>query len=289
MKTLRYLTMAVASFMLTACMDGEESFFNYEFNEWDEPAVAIPPYGNNNINEENIITIAQLKSHPTYKDAIANSGVQLVNEDLKLRLTVTGNDLGGNLYKQFAAEDATGAVIIAVNQGGICGYLAEGQEIIVDLQGLYVGGYGKQFQIGAPYKETQVGRMNKDIWNSHFRIMGQPKAVSPVDFDDVKGDIEANAGRLVVLKNVTFTNANGSVTLADTIYGSKSGGNYYAQKIDGYNNVIVRTSTYADFAQKKLPYNTETNQKVPCTIVGIATRFNNDWQIMIRKSDDINF
>lgn len=278
--------MAVASFMLTACMDGEESFFNYEFNEWDEPAVAIPPYGNNNINEENIITIAQLKSHPTYKDAIANSGVQLVNEDLKLRLTVTGNDLGGNLYKQFAAEDATGAVIIAVNQGGICGYLAEGQEIIVDLQGLYVGGYGKQFQIGAPYKETQVGRMNKDIWNSHFRIMGQPKTVSPVDFDDVKGDIEANAGRLVVLKDVTFTNADGTKTLID---GAASGGNYVSQSIDGFSNVIIRTSTYADFASTVLPFNIETNQKVPCTITGIATRYRDTWQIMIRKTSDLSY
>ena len=275
--------MAVATLLLTACMDGEKSLFSYQYNEWDEPTIVNPPYGNNNIDETNIVTIAQLKAHPTYGDAITNSGCKQVTDDLKLRLWVTGNDVAGNLYKQFAAEDATGAVIIAVNQGGICGYLAEGQEIIVDLKGLYVGGYGNQFEIGQPYN-GQIGRMSKDIWNQHFKIVGNIQTIDPVDFNDVKGDINANAGKLVILKNVTFTNADGTQTL---ITGTASGGNYYQQKIDGLDNVVVRTSSYADFASMILPYNTETNQKVPCNITGIASRYRDTWQIMIRKTSDI--
>lgn len=275
--------MAVATLLLTACMDGDNSIFNYQYNEWDYPIIVNPPYGNNNIDETNIVSIAELKANPTYKDAIANSGVQQVTDDLKLRVRVTGNDIGGNLYKQFAAEDATGAVIIAVNQGGICGYLAEGQEIIVDLKGLYVGGYGNQFEIGQPYN-GQIGRMSKDIWNQHFKIVGNIQTIDPVDFNDVKGDINANAGKLVILKNVTFANADGTQTL---ITGTASGGNYYQQKIDGLDNVVVRTSSYADFASMILPYNTETNQKVPCNITGIASRYRDTWQIMIRKTSDI--
>ena len=95
MKTLRYLTMAVATLLLTACMDGEKSLFSYQYNEWDEPTIVNPPYGNNNIDMTNIVTIAELKAHPTYKDAIANSTDKLVTDDLKLRVRVTGNDIGG--------------------------------------------------------------------------------------------------------------------------------------------------------------------------------------------------
>ncbi len=287
MKTLRYLTMAVASFMLTACMDGEKSLFSYQYNEWDEPTIVNPPYGNNNIDMTNIVTIAELKAHPTYKDAIANSTNKLVTDDLKLRVRVTGNDIGGNLYKQFAAQDNTGAVIVAVNQGGLCGYLAEGQEIIIDLKGLYVGGYGNQFEIGQPYN-GQIGRMSKDVWNTHFRLIGDidANAIRPIDFNLVKDAINGNAGRLVVLKDVTFTNADGTKTLID---GAASGGNYVSQSIDGFSNVIIRTSTYADFASTVLPFNIETNQKVPCTITGIATRYRDTWQIMIRKTSDLSY
>ena len=287
MKTLRYLTMAVATLLLTACMDGEKSLFSYQYNEWDEPTIVNPPYGNNNIDMTNIVTIAELKAHPTYKDAIANSTNKLVTDDLKLRVRVTGNDIGGNLYKQFAAQDNTGAVIVAVNQGGLCGYLAEGQEIIIDLKGLYVGGYGNQFEIGQPYN-GQIGRMSKDVWNTHFRLIGDidANAIRPIDFNLVKDAINGNAGRLVVLKDVTFANADGTQTL---ITGTASGGNYYQQKIDGLDNVVVRTSSYADFASMILPYNTETNQKVPCTITGIATRYRDTWQIMIRKTSDLSY
>ena len=126
--------------------------------------------------------------------------------------------------------------------------------------------------------------MSKDIWNQHFKIVGNIQTIDPVDFNDVKGDINANAGKLVILKNVTFANADGTQTL---ITGTASGGNYYQQKIDGLDNVVVRTSSYADFASMILPYNTETNQKVPCNITGIASRYRDTWQIMIRKISDI--
>ena len=46
------------------------------------------------------------------------------------------------------------------------------------------------------------------------------------------------------------------------------------------SNVVVRTSSYARFAGDKLP-------TTPCDIIGIASRYNNDWQIEIRKTDDV--
>ena len=46
------------------------------------------------------------------------------------------------------------------------------------------------------------------------------------------------------------------------------------------SNVVVRTSSYAKFAAKKLPMG-------KCDIIGIASCYNSDWQIEIRKVEDI--
>ena len=287
MKTLKYLFIAAVTtvFALTSCLDGDDSLFN---NDWKDPELSQPPFGNNSITEEGIITIAELKAHPNYKDAIASSGNKLVEDDIKLRVRVGGNDLGGNLYKQFAVQDATGGLIVAVNQGGLNGYLAEGQELIIDLKGLYIGGYGNQIELGAPYN-GQIGRMSKDIWSTHFKLVGgiPSEGVQPLDFtDEIFKNPNTYCGMLVKLSNVTFKNANGKTTLID---GSTSGGNNVNQSLDGYatNKLVVRTSTYADFAATVLPFDTIANKKIPCDIIGVATQYRGTWQIMMRKTEDL--
>ena len=285
MKAMKYLFLAAATcFALTSCLDGDDSLLN---DDWKDPTIEQAPFGNNAINEENVITIAELKAHPNYKTAIANSGNKLVEDDLKLRVFVTGNDIGGNLYKQFAVQDQTGALIVAVNEGGLSGFLPEGQQIIIDLKGLYIGGYGSQIELGTPYN-GQIGRMPKDLWNAHFKIIGQPdpNAIQPYDFTQIMNDMATYCGSLVTLKNVTFKSANGKKTFVD---GAQSGGNYFTQQIDGYSSskLIIRTSSYADFAATVLPYDSVAMQKIPCNITGIATRYRDTWQIMLRKSSDL--
>lgn len=271
MKKLYYILLAALCTVMAACMDGD----------WDEPVFTQAPYGNNAINEENIVTIAQLKADPDYASAFSNDKNKKVEKDVKLRGRVTGNDIGGNLYKQFALQDETGGIIVAVNEGGLNGYLAEGQEIIVDLKGLYVGGYGGMAEIGTPYNGG-IGRMSKDIWATHFKIIGgseniKPEAIQPVDFATIVNDMD-QAGILVTLKNVHFSAANGKRTLID---GAASGGNFYSQQLKEYGSkVIIRTSSYADFAAMVMP-------STGCNITGIATRYRTTWQILIRKTSDI--
>ena len=125
MKAMKYLFLAAATcFALTSCLDGDDSLLN---DDWKDPQFQEAPFGNNSITEDGVNTIAELKDHPKYRAAIANSGNKLVEDDIKLRVRVGGNDIGGNLYKQFAVQDATGGLIVAVNQGGLNGYLADGQ------------------------------------------------------------------------------------------------------------------------------------------------------------------
>ena len=199
---------------------------------------------------------------------------------------ITGNDLGGNIYKQVTLQDSTAAIIIAINEGGLNGHLAEGTEILVDLKGLYIGGYRKMPEIGAPYNGNSIGRMQKDIWAKHFKIVGSPDTtvIKPVDFSTIKNSMDANCGKLVTLKDVTFKQADGKSTFTT----GTSSGNAVNQELDDYpSTVVIRTSTYADFAAMTLPYDSEAKKKLKADITGIATRYNKTWQILIRKTSDI--
>lgn len=277
-KTTYLLIFALACTLFSSCMNGD----------WDEPDFnGAAPYGNNSLTEQNVIPIADLikKYHNLLFESTTDQNKQ-IDEDIMIKGRITGNDVGGNIYKQVTLQDTTAAIIIAINEGGLNGYLAEGSEILVDLKGLYIGGYRKQPEIGAPYNGTSIGRMQKDIWAKHFKILGSPDAslIQPVDFSTIKNEMDANCAKLVTLKDVTFKEADGKSTFST----GTSTGNAVNQELDGYGSkVVIRTSTYADFAAIPLPYDNVAKKKLKCDITGIATRYNSTWQILIRKTSDI--
>ena len=275
MKSIKYILIAAVCALFASCMDGD----------WDEPSLSTDLYGNKDITEGNVITIAELiKKYPNVFASTDQNAE--ITEDIQIKARVTGNDLGGNLYKQIAIQDETGALLVAVNQNGMNGYLPEGQEILIDLKGLHIGGYRKQPELGAPYNGTSIGRMSKDIWQQHFKVMGgfqdiNPNLIQPVEFtSEFAKDYNNNCGKLVVLKDVHFSNADGKSTLTT---GTATGGNYVNQTLKEFgSNVVVRTSTYADFGAMVMPTGA-------VTLTGIATRYNNTWQILIRKTSDIKY
>ena len=264
--------------------------------DWDEPSFSEPPYGNSSITDEGIISIAQLKAQ--YPNVFASTDQnKQITEDIKIRGRVTGNDLGSNIYKQFMLQDETGAIIVAVNQSGMHGFLAEGQEIVIDLKDLYIGGYRKQPEIGQPYNGTSIGRMNKDLFQQHYKYVGTPDAslVVPVELtaDELKvWDKDANCGKLIKLKDVSFVPVAGLGTFAPDSADDKTvslvGGcvNRAINEISE-SQFVVRTSTYAKFAARKLPYDDVNKRPLKCNLTGIATRYNNTWQLLIRKESDI--
>ena len=275
-KTTYLLIFALACTLFSSCMNGD----------WDEPDFnGAAPYGNNSLTEQNVIPIADLiKKYPNVFASTDQN--KQIDEDIMIKGRITGNDVGGNIYKQVTLQDNTAAIIIAINEGGLNGYLAEGSEILVDLKGLYIGGYRKQPEIGAPYNGSSIGRMQKDIWAKHFKILGSPDAslIQPVDFSTIKNEMDANCAKLVTLKDVTFKEADGKSTFST----GTSTGNAVNQELDGYGSkVVIRTSTYADFAAITLPYDNVAKKKLKCDITGIATRYNSTWQILIRKTSDI--
>lgn len=287
MKNIKYLLMLVlACSLFTGCMD----------DDWDTPnAEALnKAYGNQDIAETNVITIGSLKEkYESVINASTNSYEQ-ITEDVQIKGRVVGNDIGGNIYNEVSIDDGTGAILICISQGGLFSYLPVGQEIVVDLKGLYIGGYGKQAEIGMPYTNAKgnsyVSRMSRVLWNKHFKLTGVADASKVVaeEFDVSKRTNEeyftANNGKLMTIKNVEFTNADGKTTFAPSeekdAANSVNRGLSQNGKPIATSSIVVRTSSYADFAAKQLPTG-------KLNITGVFTRYRTTWQILIRDERDI--
>ncbi len=276
---IRYSLIALACAALVGCMD----------KDWNDPNNS-EAYGNPNIKETNVITISQLKSNYAAAIASQTEPYQKVESDVQVKGRITGNDIQGNIYNSVCLEDATGGILIDIAQGGLFAYLPVGQEIIVNLKDLYVGSYGLQAAIGTPYTnargQSSVSRMSRYLWNEHFTYVGKPDATKvQAEVFDVKKIADADylrshSGRLMTIKGVKFKDADGKKVFAPAA--EKDAANSVNRELDGYTNrqIVVRTSTYADFAATPLPQG-----KVDIT--GIFTRYRNTWQILLRTADDV--
>lgn len=278
MKAKHIFLTIISVMILTACMD----------KEWEAPDMTEPAYGNNSIQQDATkqVTIDQLKT--AYANAISGGGFQRITDDQQLLCTVIGNDIGGNIYKQIIVQDSTGAMVVGINGTGLFPFISVGQQILISLKDLCIGGYGQQAQIGDEYNGS-IGRMSTKKWEEHVRILPSHdmSQIDTLDFD-IAMDKNRYAGHLVRLKDVMIGDADGTTTLAPeykagttlTYNGSTNGYVHHSLNGESMNALVLRTSTYADFASLVIP--TE-----PVTLYGIATRYNSTWQILIRAADDI--
>ena len=286
MKKIKFIALAFLALTLGSCMG--DSYADPDLTD----KVPAAPYGNNSLKEKNVISIADLKTQ--FATVIANSSYKLIEKDMMIKAVVTGNDVSGNIYNQVSVQDASGAIIIAINGSGLSGYLPVGQEILVNLKGLYIGSYKKLPQIGSVNTKISdgtlsMGKIERAVWNEHFKILNPGEAdastVEPEEFDKTKltnkAYMEANVGKLMTLKKVKFASANGTNVWApkDTntsleLIDAESG------KRISSSNLVVRNSGYSKFANEVVPQGV-------FDITGIFTRFGDTWQIVLRNTDDL--
>lgn len=287
MKKIKFIALAFLALTLGSCMG--DGYADPDLTE----KVPAAPYGNNSLREKNVISIADLK---TQFATIINSdnGYKQIEKDMMIKAVVTGNDVSGNIYNQVSVQDASGAIIIAINGSGLSGYLPVGQEILVNLKGLYIGSYKKLPQIGGVNTKLSdgslgMGKIERAIWNEHFKILNPGEAdastVVPEEFDLTKltdaAYMEANVGKLMTLKKVKFASANGTNVWApdDTNTSLELIDAETGKKISS-SNLVVRNSGYSKFANEVVPQGV-------FDITGIFTRYNNTWQIVLRNTDDL--
>lgn len=282
---------------LTSCMD----------DDWKAPSGDTPAYGNNTLQEKNVISIDELKTKYGITKDMINDTVR-IDDGIQIKGVVTGNDAEGNIYNEIALQDETGGILVCIAQGGLCGQMQVGQEVLIDLGGLYIGAYRSQPQIGVPYtstsasgaKSTYPSRIARAEWQTRFKLIGKPDATKLVakefDYESLKGnetELYKYAGCLVKATGVGFAKADGKTTYAPKSEGASTGygvmrafKNMSTGKDYTTNEFGVRTSCYSDFAAEKLP-------EGKLTVTGILTcyksqkKYNATAQILMRQQSDV--
>lgn len=282
---------------LTSCMD----------DDWKAPSGDTPAYGNNTLQEKNVISIAELKEKYGVTKDMINDTVR-IDDGIQIKGVVTGNDAEGNIYNEIALQDETGGILMCIAQGGLCGQMQVGQEVLIDLGGLYIGAYRSQPQIGVPYtstsasgaKSTYPSRIARAEWQTRFKLIGKPDATKLVakefDYESLKGnetELYKYAGCLVKATGVGFAKADGKTTYAPKSEGASTGygvmrafKNMTTGKDYTTNEFGVRTSCYSDFAAEKLPEGKLTVTGI-LTCYKSQTKYNATAQILMRQQSDV--
>lgn len=301
MKSVKYIQMIMMALVmglgLTSCMD----------DDWKAPSGDTPAYGNNTLQEKKVISIDSLKTKYGITKDMINDTVR-IDDGIQIKGVVTGNDAEGNIYNEIALQDETGGILVCIAQGGLCGQIQVGQEILIDLGGLYIGAYRSQPQIGVPYTSTSTSgaksvypsRIARAEWQTRFKLIGKPDAKKLVakefDYESLKGnetELYKYAGCLVKATGVGFAKADGKTTYAPKSEGASTGygvmrafKNMTTGKDYTTNEFGVRTSCYSDFAAEKLP-------EGKLTVTGILTcyksqkKYNATAQILMRQQSDV--
>ena len=279
MKTKKYILFALAALLTASCHDK---------GKWDEvdPAVGMASVGNQNLIPSNLKTIKEVKD--MYSSEIKDGGLAQVQDLMQIQGIVVGNDEGGNIYQTLYIQDATGAISISIGQAGLSGAFPIGQSVLIELQGLYVGGYGQQPQIGTIYENPkngniQTGRMSRYMWMQHYKLISPIPglAPTPIIVSNMKElDLAEDCCKLITLKGVEIAAADGKAVFAPDDGSVTLTSNCANRDIKGQSGVVIRTSTYAKFANTVMP-----TGKVDVT--GIASRYNSTWQILMITGDDI--
>lgn len=288
-KKLLALTAFATALLTTSCQDGG-------YGDMDHVS-AITAYGNPNITERNVVKLQDVEAlYAEFKES-SYRGCKDVDQDIQLKLRVTANDIGGNIYNYIACEDVTSgdgkSVLIYIYSGGLFSYLPIGKEILVDLKGLAVGTNGNQQAISTPYMTSSGNTYPKNmpywVWQQHFKIVGfNPDAVRPQEFTvaEFKNAVSQNigklAGRVVTIKDAEIAEADGTKTWASKADLADTNDFSVERAIVGLpkTSIFINTSTSAKFSNEIMP-------KGKVDITALVVRYGSKCQLTLRTANDV--
>ena len=264
-KTLLYIAaLVLGSTAMTSCDD-----------DLERPPMVVPE-----ATIEANTSIAQLKAdfYTSEFNYATQIGTRADGSHYIIKGRVTSSDQAGNFFKQLVIDDGTSGIQINIDSYDIYEAYQFGQEVVIDVTDLYIGGYGKLMQIGAaPTDKTYPSRISKTVIGEKAQVNGlaEPGKIETHKMTIAElNNLKTNQSewldwqcRMVAIENVTFADA-GKATLAE------SGKNTSRTISDGTGSLILYTSGYSDFWDYYCPSGTGT-------VYGVLSFYNNDWQIRL--------
>lgn len=225
-------------------------------DEFDTPPVNSLPVGD-------VLTIDQLR------DTFALHGAFDIVKDYSTYGVVSMDESTGNIYKTVYIKDAVGACDLHFTSTS---GLKIGDSVRVYLKGCKLSEYSGLFQIDNVKADSNIV------------IISNGNAITPVvtTIEELMVDMTGNGfrtfeGKLIQLESVQFADGELGETYADEP--NQQSKNRMLENCNK-KSLIVRTSGYSSFAGEPVAIGNGT-------FIGIASRFNNDIQLLIRSLDEV--
>lgn len=252
-------------------------------NNWEYPPMVLPE-----ATIEANTTIMDLKE-AFFQSGATNYatevGTKLDGSHYVIEGYVSTSDESGNYFKQLVIEDSTSAIQLDVDAYDLYLSYQPGQKIVLDVTGLYIGGYGGLMQIGAAPSSGYPSRIAEDVFSQYAQRDGLASAATMVDTLEMSMEtlrsiqpltVEGLSlqNRLVRFNGVKFANA-GRQTLSTA---NSNGVSQEFGNADG--SAILYTSGYSDFWDYYCPVGTGD-------VVGILSCYRDTWQIRLIDIDGL--
>lgn len=266
MKTIKFLSFVSLLAIFTSCVNSDE-------------------YNTPDLSGE-CVNLTATKSVGDITAASTTTATKYDNEDI-IEAYVTSSDEGGNFYKSisFQSVDGTKGFSIPVDTYNLFNRYEPGRLVYVNMKDRYVMTKHSSTLIGSLY-DGEVGRISGVEYEEVLK-----RGCTKVDEDDiVKTNLSLSAAKnnqylnmLIEFDNVQFTDTSLGHTFFDKDLNpvpTWTATNHLITDASGAT-LIVRFSEYANFSSEMVP---SGNGKIR----GVLTKYNNDFQFMVRTINDID-
>lgn len=204
------------------------------------------------------------------------------NGELYIEGYVVSNDEEGNFFKtlviQNNPENPTAGIAISTEDTDLYTFYEPGRKIYFRVDGLYSGEFAGLPTLGV-LNAGEVGRISilefreRIARSTEFQeIVPQVRAISQLSDSDLN--------TLVMLEDVQVSNQDLGQSYANL--NNTFSVNRIIVNCAGTEQIILRNSGFANFKNELMPLGSGS-------LTAVFSVFNNDYQIFIRDTDDVNF
>lgn len=215
--------------------------------------------------------------------ALATAPPTLYTANDTIEAYVTSSDEGGNFYKtvSFITADTTKAFSMPMDAYNLYTKFEPGRKVYIALKDLYVGKDFNANLIGELYN-GRVGRIGGSVYKKV--VLPSCEKIDEEKFIKRRTILQAMKDEylnmLIEFDSVQFTDASNGATYFDASLPSPGGATNHKIIDRQGTEVILRVSEYATFNKNLTP---TTSGKIR----GVMTKYNNDYQFMIRTLADV--
>jgi DNA/RNA endonuclease YhcR with UshA esterase domain len=216
------------------------------------------------------------------RDKFTSGKFTRITEDWIVEAIVVADDESGNYYKTLVVQDETGGIDVKINANSLFQTFWAGRKVFIKAKGLVVSDYNELIQLGGSvgFEDGDSTLYSIEEWliDDHIIPGTWNNDVNPPTLSLNEVD-KTYMSQLVRFEDVQFsgTYINGTYADAENLQSR----NITIQDCEG-STLLVRTSGYADFAG-------DTVNSKRGNLLGIVSVYQDDIQIYIRNTDDIQF